>query len=160
MIRVKGNSILVWRVGPVSARKQAHWGTDHHQPARKRGLWVFPYTKHDRFFVYPTQVEAMLPKEYQADGGSHPEEWWIKREALVKEIVKRAGQSVWWHTGGFWSHVFPSGNSNYSTWYWWDSPKDWLQVAQKGIFTFHRAGNEVFRLNYSSDHLELFLEEP
>jgi len=161
MIQVKQNSILVWRVGPVSTRKQTHWNKGHHQPPCKRGLWAFPYTKHDRFFIYPTQIESRLPKEYQTDyTQDHSEEWWNEREHLIRIIIKRIGQSVWWHQGGFWSHVFPNGNTDYAKWFWWDSPKDWFEVIGTEIYAFERANGKVFKLNYAVDHLELFLEKP
>lgn len=161
---IKNGKMLFWRLGGMNSRKQLHWRVPNtHQPPTKRGIWCFPYPHYDYFFVYETQINSELPKHLK--NKEHPstlsdedaKNWWDEREKKVKEVLKNKKPATFWYSGEFYSHISLHGISDYSKWFLWDSVKDWSVIARKSLITFEKWGTELYKTNYTKDHLEIFI---
>jgi len=159
----KNNKLLCWRLGPINAQKQLHYSKDvetaagkgHHKPPVSRGMWAFPYPHYDYFFCFH-QWKKHLPKKFQDDTIERSDEEWKEYERTLKEIQKRFKPSQF-YADKFYSHIFPNGNTDYNSWYYWDSVRDWAKIAQKTIVCYNGWDESYFVSRYSKDHLEIFV---
>ena len=157
----KNNKLLCWRLGPMSSQKQLHYGKDvvtiagqgDHKPPESRGIWAFPYPHYDYFFCFH-QWEKHLPKKYLEERTLTEFEA-IERDQLLKEIQKKYKPSLF-YADGFYSHIFPY-KVDYNSWFYWDSVRDWANVAKKEIVCYIDFGGGFFANDYSKDHLEIFV---
>ncbi len=183
--RVRGGSILLYRVGPANAQRQTHnrrpvdmvtgepreWDAsrgDYANYVRRtpepRGIWAFPFPFHDPFF-YSHVWRRHLPKRLR-DGAADwdamtPEEAEAHGAATdekLREIRRTHPRKLVWHSGPFWSHVRPIGHVGSRTWWRYDSARDFVEAARRELWCWipDSAGG-VFKSSYSKDHLELFL---
>jgi hypothetical protein len=159
----KDNKLLCWRLGPISAVKQKHFkedvislaGQGIHKPPVSRGFWAFPYPHFDYFFCYH-QWTKLLPKKYRDTHVEKTEEEWEEYHKLIRNIKKNNPPSLF-YTDKFYSHIFPNSNTDYNSWYYWDSVRDWAKIARGKLITFDVWEHGLFKMNYSVDHLEIFI---
>ena len=159
----KNNKLLCWRLGPINSVKQAHYSKDipsiagagTHKPPVSRGMWAFPYPHYDYFFCFH-QWKKHLPKKYLDDTIEKTIKDWKEYDILIKKIQKKYKPSLF-YTDKFYSHVFPNGNTDYNSWYYWDSVRDWAKVAQKNIFCYEKFSDRCEKIYFSKDHLEIFV---
>lgn len=119
-------------------------------------MWAFPYG-HDDSFFYFHRWEALLPKRLQSQNIVNAEESQERREKL-REIQKRVRLKSWWHEGHFYSRITPKGQPP-ASWYLWNNPKEWAQLAGKKLWTWMRYTPEapLEKVPVSRDHLEIFI---
>jgi len=156
----KNNMLYCWRLGPMNAQKQIHYSKDvvtpagrgTHKPPIARGIWAFPYPHYDLFFCWH-QWKRHLPKKYQ-----NPEtlEDCDIQEKLLKEIRKKFKPSTF-YASGFYSHIFPNKHVDYDDWHYWESVRDWANVAKGELISHWRDSNIVCIISYGKDHLEIFV---
>lgn len=159
------NRLVCWRLGNGNSVKQRHFNKmitintlgGEHKPPVSRGVWAFPYPFYDYFFAYHQWV-SKLPKEYREFTGNEnlKEAWWNERELKLNEIQKKF-RPIKFLADSFYSHISEHGKSNYSEWYYWDSPKDWINVAKKHLITWERGSDKLYKIDYTKDHLEIFV---
>lgn len=167
---IKNNKMLFWRLGNMNSNKQKHFRTkEGHQPPVGRGIWCFPYPFHDLFFAFH-QWEQKLPKEYRHIIGEikdnsfldnltddEARDYWKKYEEEITKVKKLYKPSKFWYNGIFYSHISPNHISDYDRWFLWDSVKDWAEIAKKHLYSYEKFGNELYKISFSSDHLEIFI---
>lgn len=157
------NKLLCWRLGPINSQKQIHFSKDvktiagggTHKPPTSRGIWAFPYPHYDFFFCFH-QWKKHLPKKYLDDTIEKTEKEWEEYYKLLEEIQKKHKPSTF-YVDNFYSHISPKGCSDYNGWFYWDNVREWGKVAQKTLYKWERFSDGLFRMDYSKDHLELFI---
>jgi hypothetical protein len=159
--KFKGPALLVTRVGPANAQKQTHnrKGEGNTAPTN-RGIWVFPKGWEDAFF-YAHVWYRYLPKHLQDSRIREVKDEDARRalyreqDEKVREIARRMPPKTIAWDRGFYSHIGYQGQMG--GWWYWENPKTWAEVARKHLYVRERWGENLLRLRYSSDHLELFL---
>lgn len=159
----KNNSLLCWRLGSINPQKQKHYNRDvksiagegTHKPPIPRGFWAFPYPHYDYFFCYHQWLKY-LPKKYRDKDYEKSDSEWLEYERLLKEIKKKFKPSLF-YAHEFYSHIFPNGRIDYQDWFYWNNVRDWGKIAQKTLFCYVMSNDTIFKLNYSNDHLEIFI---
>lgn len=163
----QNNKLLCWRLGGINAQRQVHYNRDietvagmgTHKPPVSRGVWAFPYPHYDFFFCFHQWVKR-LPKKFQRENKETlTEQDWEEYELLIKKAKKIFRPSKF-YSGEFYSHVFPNGSTDYNSWFYWDSARDWAKVAKKTLVEFYKTDQELLRMEYSKDHLEIFVPNP
>ena len=176
---IKNNKMLYWRLGNMNSNKQEHWGSEHHQPPAKRGIWCFPYPHYDLFFCYH-QWEKYLPKKFrdlgqigmgkkESSGIKQKDEFFKKasqeeidsffkeEEMLMKKIRKEHPPTKFWYDGNFYSHISINNEVNYDSWFFWDNAKEWVKLAMKNLYVTEKWDGILSRMSYADDHLEIFI---
>jgi hypothetical protein len=168
----KDGKLLFWRLGNVNSVKQTHWHTEHHQPPVKRGIWAFPYPYYDLFFCYH-QYTKRLPKIYRKVDGigikgckeDYTENlsdedarlYYEKEEELVKNIKKILHPSLFYYSGGFYSHISIHNEIDYDKWFYWEDVKSWGKLLIKGLYVTEKFNEHLVTMRYSFDHIEVFI---
>jgi hypothetical protein len=183
--RVRGDTILLYRVGPANAQRQNHnrrpmdmvtgkpreWDAacgDYADYVRRtperRGIWAFPFPFHDAFF-YHHVWRRQLPKrmregavDWRALSPDEAEARCAATERKLRDIRNSNPRKLIWHAGPFWSHVRPVGQVGDRTWWRYENPRDFVEAARGGLWSWYpdsRGG--VFKTSYSKDHLEIFV---
>lgn len=184
--RVKKGAILLYRVGPANGQVQTHnskprdmrtgdkreWAKDEpyeayirRTPTRK-GFWTFPYPLHDAFF-YAHVWDRYMPKKFRLgvmDVESMTEEeqeaHWAERDEKYRDVRRLFKPKLIWHNGPFYSHVKPKDHVGEQNWYLYANGRDWVDSARGHLKTWYRdVDNKVYSMNYSKDHLEIFVPD-
>lgn len=157
----------------MNSNRQTHLKGDGRKSPTKRGLWCFPYPHYDLFFCFH-QWQKHLPKKFLKDdaiGVKHAgnpdfdtmtkeeaKTYWNEYEEKLLAIKKRIRPTTFWYNGEFYSHISPHGEiGGRSEWFWWDSARDWANVASKELYTTQMWNGQLYRFAYAKDHLEIFI---
>lgn len=169
--QIKNKQMLFWRLGAMSSVKQKHFGDKaHHQPPTSRGIWCFPFPYYDYFFCWH-QWESKLPKKFRSEIGKEDkkvdfdsmtdeeaEVWHKEKENAMKKVKALYKPRTFWYGGKFYSHISDvHGIVNYDKWFLWENVTDWEVEARKHLFVNERSEHGIFRMEYSKDHLEIFI---
>jgi hypothetical protein len=181
--RIRDGRILLVRVGPANAQRQLHnrrpldmrtgqkrqWdgAGDYSGYIRRtpehRGFWAFPYPFQDAFFYWHVWHRHM-PKTLQDgafDWDSAAEDGRDAHaaacEAKLREIRRMLKPKHIWHGGPFYSHIRPKGMAGERNWWRYDCARDFVESARGELWTWTRSGDAVWKCNFASDGLEVFV---
>lgn len=173
-LQIKGNAILMNRVGPINAQKQTHTG--HQAAPTKRGMWAFPYPYFEWFFASHV-LNKGLPKRldwrnYREASQAYQDQigvdQWIKeyKEAMDHQWSHFKIKQFWWNKP-FYSRLYkhaPYCTPHGDGWYRWTEPREFAKFVAhhapnyKSQYYFDDGTGKVeFGADRSSkDHLEVF----
>lgn len=94
-IETRRGYIKLMRVGSVKFGEQSRW----HNAPQSHGMWVFPASVKDDWFVYHRYLDIM-PKSLVESDDAEAQDLWIKN--VGRKVLK---PRVFWYSGDVFTHV-------------------------------------------------------
>ncbi len=151
-IETRRGYLKLMRVGPVKFGRQSRW----HNAPQSRGMWVFPASIQDEWFVFHRYLDIM-PKSLANSDDAEAQDLWIKN--VGKKVLK---PRVFWYSGEVFSHLVKDRHPrDVETTEWWrmDAMK-FVDLAKSqgvnhGIYDSRPSFMPAPKFTVS--HLELFI---